>query len=71
METLIKSNDTVLISWIKYILDSHDINYYVMDESMAYQEGSITAIPIRVQVNSADLNKARNIIKTENEKIII
>jgi len=67
METLIKSNDRIYISWIKSILKAHNIEYFTFDEEMSMTEGNITAIPIRIIVNENEISKALRIIKEEEE----
>ena len=67
METLIKSNDRIYISWIKSILQAHNIEYFTFDEEMSMPEGNITAIPIRIIVNENEISKALRIIKDEEE----
>ena len=67
METLIKSNDRIYISWIKSILQAHNIEYFTFDEEMSMTEGNITAIPIRIIVNESVISKALQIIKNEEK----
>ena len=67
METLIKSNDRIYISWIKSILKTHNIEFFILDEEMSVTEGNITAIPIRIIVNENELSKALQIIKNEEK----
>ena len=67
METLIKSNDHIYISWIKSILKTHNIEFFALDEEMSVTEGNITAIPIRIIVNKNELSKALQIIKNEEK----
>ncbi len=67
METLIKSNDRIYISWIKSILKTHNIEFFILDEEMSVTEGNITAIPIRITVNQNELSKALQIIKNEEK----
>ena len=67
METLIKSNDRIYISWIKSILKAYNIQYFTFDEEMSMTEGNITAIPIRIIVNENEISKALRIIKEEEE----
>ena len=67
METLIKSNDQIYISWIKSILKTHNIEFFTLDEEMSVTEGNITAIPIRIIVNENELSKALQIIKNEEK----
>ena len=69
MQTLIETNDIVFLSWIKNILENHNVNYCVMDESMSFMEGNISAIPIRVLVDTSDVEKAKKIIQNEKGKL--
>ncbi len=69
MKILLKSNDHVYISWIKSLLNSNGINYFILDEEMSVMEGSITAIPIRILVDSKDIVKAKQIIENEKKNI--
>ena len=70
METLLKSNDHVYISWIKNILTSNGIKYYTMDEEMSVMEGNITAIPIRILVDKSKIFIAKQIIENEKKELI-
>tara|TARA_B100000575_G_C22644480_1_gene396519 strand:- start:281 stop:511 length:231 start_codon:yes stop_codon:yes gene_type:complete len=67
METLIKSNDRIYISWVKSILKAYNIQYFTFDEEMSMTEGNITAIPIRIIVNENEISKALQIIKNEEK----
>ena len=67
METLIKSNDRIYISWVKCILQAHNIEYFTFDEEMSMTEGNITAIPNRIIVNENEISKALQIIKNEEK----
>ena len=67
MEILIKSNDQIYISWIKSILQAHNIEFFTFDEEMSMTEGNITAIPIRIIVNESEISKALQIIKNEEK----
>lgn len=69
METLLKSNNHVYISWVKSILNSNNINFATLDEEMSIMEGNITAIPIRILVDSNDITKAKEIIEKEKKEI--
>ena len=57
METILKSNDLVYISWVKSLLASNSINFFVLDEEMSIMEGNITAIPVRILVDYADASR--------------
>ena len=69
MKTILKSNDQVYISWVKSILASHSISFYVIDEQMSMMEGSITAIPVRIVVDKIDFVKANNLIAKAKESL--
>ena len=69
METILKSNDQVYVSWVKSLLASNSINFFVLDEEMSVMEGNITAIPVRILVDYADAARATHIIKLEKEKL--
>ena len=67
MQILIRSNDIIYITWVKSILSHNNIEFFVLDESMASTEGNISAIPIRILVDDDDLKKAKYLIsQTEN-----
>ena len=65
MEILVKSNDPVYLSWIRSILSSHNINFYIMDEEMSVMEGNITAIPVRILVDEDQISIARKVLTDE------
>ena len=69
MKILLKTNDHVYISWIKSLLNSNGINYFTLDEEMSVMEGSISAIPIRILVDSKDMVRAKEIIENEKKNI--
>ena len=62
METLIKSNDLILIGYVESLLRGADISHVVLDTNMSVLEGSVGAIPRRVVVNAHDINRARVIL---------
>ena len=67
MQILIRSNDIIYLTWVKSILSHNNIEFFVLDESMASTEGNISAIPIRILVGDDDLKKAKYLIsQTEN-----
>ena len=68
MQILIRSNDIIYLTWVKSILSHNNIEFFVLDESMASTEGNISAIPVRILVDDNDLKKARYLIsQTEND----
>ena len=62
MQILIRSNDIIYLTWVKSILSHNNIEFIVLDESMAYTEGNISAIPVRILVDDNDLKKATYLI---------
>ncbi len=62
MQILIRSNDIIYLTWVKSILSHNNIEFFVLDESMASTEGNISAIPVRILVDDNDLEKAKYLI---------
>ncbi len=69
MKLVFKSNNLVEISWVKYILDSNNIEFFVLDELMSINEGNISAIPIRILVKDNFVNKAKKLLNDEFQKL--
>ena len=69
VKLVFKSNNLVEISWVKYILDSNDIEFFVLDEIMSINEGNISAIPIRILVKDNFVNKAKKLLSDELKKL--
>tara|TARA_B100000287_G_scaffold188713_1_gene178378 strand:+ start:625 stop:834 length:210 start_codon:yes stop_codon:yes gene_type:complete len=69
VKLVFKSNNLVEISWVKYILNSNDIEFFVLDELMSINEGNISAIPIRILVKDNFVNKAKKILIDELKKL--
>lgn len=68
MQILIRSNDIIYLTWVKSILSHNNIEFFVLDESMASTEGNISAIPVRILVDDNDLKKAKYLIsRTESD----
>jgi hypothetical protein len=62
MQELLRSNDSVLLSYVSALLQEEGIDFIVADLNMSVLEGSIGALPRRVLVESADIAKARRIL---------
>lgn len=62
MVELMRSNDPVLLSYVRALLQSEHIRYVGLDEHMSMMEGSISAIPRRVMVDEGNLVKARQLL---------
>ena len=69
VKLVFKSNNLVEISWVKYILNSNDIEFFVLDELMSINEGNISAIPIRILVKDNFVNKAKKLLNDELKKL--
>ena len=69
VKLVFKSNNLVEISWAKYVLDSNDIEFFVLDEIMSINEGNISAIPIRILVKDNFVNKAKKLLNDELKKL--
>jgi len=69
VKLVFKSNNLVEISWVKYILESNNIEFFVLDELMSINEGNISAIPIRILVKDNFVNKAKKLINDEEKKL--
>ena len=69
VKLVFKSNNLVEISWVKYILGSNDIEFFVLDELMSINEGKISAIPIRILVKDNFVNKAKKLLDDELNKL--
>tara|TARA_Y100000994_G_C15347918_1_gene299297 strand:+ start:24 stop:233 length:210 start_codon:yes stop_codon:yes gene_type:complete len=69
MKLVFKSNNLVEISWVKHILGSNDIEFFVLDELMSINEGNISAIPIRILVKDNFVDEAKNLLNNELKKL--
>ena len=52
----------MFVSLLKHQLTEEQIDFNVFDENMSLMDGNICAIPIRIMVNTEDLEKAKKII---------
>ena len=62
MVELMRSNDLVLLSYVRALLQSEHIRYVGLDEHMNIMDGNISALPRRLMVDDADLGKARRLL---------
>jgi hypothetical protein len=62
MKEILKSNDLVLISYIRHLLAEDGIEAVVFDEHMSAVEGSIGALPRRIMVEDEDFERSRNLL---------
>lgn len=63
METVLKTNDIVLLSLAQAVLRDAAIQCVVFDEHAAAVEGSIGAIPRRLCVSATQVDRARALIE--------
>ena len=59
MIELLRTNDTVLLSFIDALLKGEEIGCVILDQHTSVLEGSIGAIPRRLMVADADALHAR------------
>ena len=62
MKELLRSNDSVLISFVSALLEEGGIEFMVADTNMSVLEGSIGALPRRVLVASDRVKGARALL---------
>lgn len=62
MRELIRTNDMVLLSFIRAILEEAGLFLLVADEAMSSVEGSIGILPRRVLVKSDEEAQARRLV---------
>lgn len=65
---LLRTNDTVLLSWLVALLADSHIEAVIFDTHTSFAEGSISAIPRRLMVIAADEARARLIIEEADIK---
>jgi hypothetical protein len=63
MRELMRTNDTVRLSWLQALLAAAGIEAVVLDGYTSIMEGSIGAIPRRLMVLEADELRARAVIR--------
>lgn len=62
MVELVRSNDLVHLSWAQAMLAGEGIDCLVADAHVSAVEGSIGALPRRLLVPDADLERARAVL---------
>lgn len=62
MIELLRTNDTVLISFVEALLRDAEIAHFVADQNMSIMEGSLGVLPRRVMVGEDDLDEARRLL---------
>ena len=62
MKVLVATTDSVLVSYVRALLDEVGIGLFLADEHMSMLEGSLGILPRRVLVADADFAKARRVL---------
>ena len=63
MVELLRTNDPVLISFLTAFFKSYDIEIYVLDYYASMMEGSVSAIPRRIMIDSELEDQARALMR--------
>jgi hypothetical protein len=63
MEELLRTTDPTLVPFAQALLRAEDIDCFVLDTNMSIVEGSLGILPRRLMVRSADLTRARVILR--------
>jgi len=63
MKELIRTNDLILISLIKNILNNESIKFSILDIHASVIEGSINAIQKRILVSNDDFKRSQMLIQ--------
>jgi len=69
MVELLRTNDTVKLSWLVAVLADGGVEATVLDTHTSIIEGSIGAIPRRLVVDDADAGRARLLLKAVGETV--
>ena len=67
MRELLRTNDTVRLSWLQAMLASAGIELVILDTHTSVIEGSAGAIPRRLMVQEKDETRARAVLKELGE----
>ena len=63
MRELVRTNDLVLLSFVRSLLDEAGIEYLLLDSHMSTVEGSLGVLPRRVLVPDDVLTRARRVLQ--------
>jgi hypothetical protein len=67
MRELVRTNDTVLLSWLGALLRDSGIETIVFDAHTSILEGSLGVIPRRLMVLDEDYAEARRVVTEAGE----
>jgi hypothetical protein len=68
MRELLRTNDSVRLSWLQAMLASAGIEVVILDTHTSIIEGSIGAIPRRLMVHEDDERRARAVLLDVGDK---
>lgn len=63
MEELLRTTDPTLVPFASALLRAEDIDCFELDTNMSIVEGSLGILPRRLMVRSADLARARVVLR--------
>jgi hypothetical protein len=69
MKELLRTNDTVRLTWLTVLLADARIDSDILDTHTSVLEGSIGAIPRRLVVADRDYAKARRVLQNAGESL--
>lgn len=69
MKELLRTNDTVHLTWLTALLADARIKSTILDTHMSIVEGSIGAIPRRLMVADDDYVQARRVLENAGETL--
>ena len=67
MIELLRTNNQVLISWLRAFMAGNGIEIFVLDTHTRVLEGSTLAIPRRIMVADEDYARAKQLHEESNE----
>ena len=67
MKELLRTNDTVRLSWLQALLAGAGIEAIILDTHTSIVEGSIGAIPRRLMVEDEDHRRAQAVLAEAGE----
>jgi hypothetical protein len=62
MIELLRSNDVVLLSFVRALLDAENIPVVELDQHASVMDGSVAMVQRRLMVDDADLDAARQLL---------
>jgi len=62
MVELLRTNDLVLMSYIRALLSAESIRCHDLDQHMSILDGNVAAIPQRLMVDDKDVERARRLL---------